>query len=303
MANDAFALTPEQIELFERNGYFGPFEVYDPAETKERVRQIRIDLLDRSSAAYALEDQGKAALSIANYDRHLDLKLLGEHICRPQIVHKLRSVIGDDLLCWRTEFFPKPPGAEGTPWHQNDTFSAASGHDQLVWPEELRKTKGRGGTITVWCAFTESTIENGCLKLMPGTQHMRYYDEKRGFKSARPVAGFGYDFKEIQFDPSWKPDEDAAFKLVMRPGQCVMFWSTLLHGALPNKSRTFRLGFAARYVPTDVKIYPETEMVEEFGSKISLDKWGAVLVSGEDRFGHNKVITKNLRGEPYPKCP
>lgn len=296
MVTAKFALTPEEVESFEKNGYFGPFKVYEPEEIAAAWKKLRPAIFDRSHAAYEIGQSGSA--SIANYDRHLDLTFLSNHICRPQIVHRVQSALGPDVLCWRTEFFPKYPGVAGTPWHQNDTFCALSGKEQLVWPPE----DGRGGALTVWCAFTDSTIENGCLKLMPGTQGMRFYDEKSGFKGRDVVSGFGYDFKEIQFDPNWTPDESKAFPLVMKAGECVAFWSVLLHGSYPNLTKAMRMGFAGRYVPTQVKIYPETELVEEFGEKISLDKWGAVLVAGKDTHSHNRIISKNLRGESFPIC-
>jgi non-heme Fe2+,alpha-ketoglutarate-dependent halogenase len=83
----------------------------------------------------------------------------------------------------------------------------------------------------------------------------------------------------------------------MKAGQCVIFWSTLMHASYPNvsKNRT-RLGFTARYVPASVQIYPGTDTIEEYGSTLSLDKYGAVLVSGKDMHGHNRIARKNMRG-------
>ena len=82
----------------------------------------------------------------------------------------------------------------------------------------------------------------------------------------------------------------------MKAGQFVIFWSTLMHSSFPNitKDKT-RLGFTARYVPTCVKVYPGTDSVDEYGTKLSLDKYGTVLVSGEDTYGHNRRVTKNTR--------
>jgi non-heme Fe2+,alpha-ketoglutarate-dependent halogenase len=293
VTKENYGLTPNEIMAFERDGFFGPFKVYEPEEIENAWKKVRVEVHDRSHAAYELKPTG--GLSIANYDRHLDIPFLSKHICRPQIVDRLNSVLGPDVLTWRTEFFPKYPGEKGTPWHQNSTFQSASGKVQLAWPEGSKLQ----GCITVWCAVTDSTIENGCLKLMPKTQYTRYYDEERGFKDQDSVNGFGYNFKEIQFDPDWKPDESQAFPLVLKAGEAIAFWSTLLHGSFPNVSNKMRLGFASRYVPSQVKIYPGTENVSEFGDTISLDRWGAVQVSGIDKFGHNKIVDRNLRGQRF----
>ncbi|MET5116464.1 chlorinating enzyme, partial [Burkholderia pseudomallei] len=59
-----------------------------------------------------------------------------------------------------------------------------------------------------------------------------------------------------------------------------------------------RLGYACRYVPAAVPIYPDTDTVSEYGSEVKLDKYGGVLVSGEDGFRHNRRVERNARGVP-----
>ena len=305
-----FALSADDLASFHRNGYIGPITVYSPDEMDEMWKAIRREALDRSHAAYPEVESGVGAPNIFNYDRHLDVDLLAAHVCNRKIVDKVASILGPDLLCWRTEFFPKYPGDEGTDWHQSDTFANASGKPQLLWPGESEDDFG-AGTLTVWTAFTESTRENGCLQIIPGTQHQMNYDETKHMdfneerintevKNGVPRGFFGYDYRQLQFDPDWKPNEDDAVALVMEKGQCVIFWSTLMHASLPNvsKGKNYRMGFASRYVPAKVRVYPDTDHIEEYGGNISLDRWSAVLVSGEDTFKHNKITTETLKGTP-----
>lgn len=306
----AYALSPAELDRFRRDGYFGPFKVYEPDEMKAIWRRERLRMMDRSHAVYEASGAASGNTNIANYDRHLDVQFLAEHIFRPKIVDRVTSVLGPDMLCWRTEFFPKYPGDEGTDWHQADTFANASGKPQILWPEEVMEF---GGTITVWTAFTESNEENGCLQFIPGTQESMFYDEtkrmqyqpeainstdKRGVRRGF----FGYDYRQLQKDPDWEPDESRAVPMVMRPGEAIMFWSTLMHASLPHSGRVdeMRLGFAARYVPTAVRIYPDTEEIEEYGGRVSLDRYGAVLVAGTDRYGHNRLVDRTTRGYRFP---
>ncbi len=307
-----FTLSEQELESFRRNGYFGPFTVYEPEEMQAIWRRQRLTLMDRSTAVYPTDEALSGNTNIANYDRHLDMEFLADHIGKPEIVDRVVSTLGPNVLCWRTEFFPKYPGDEGTDWHQADTFANASGTPQILWPEGMEEF---GGTITVWTAFTESNEETGCLQFIPGTHEQMNYDEtkrmhydpskinvadkdgvKRGF--------FGYDYRELQVDPDWKPDEDEAVSMVMRPGQAIMFWSTLMHASLPHSGKTqdMRLGFASRYVPTSVQIYPDTESIEEYGGTVSLDKYGAVLVAGVDGQKHNKIATETTRGHKFGKA-
>jgi non-heme Fe2+,alpha-ketoglutarate-dependent halogenase len=301
-----FALTEEQLAQFERDGFIGPIKLYEVEEMEERWRAIQRQLRDRSLAIYP-ENGGKAS-SIANYDRHLDIDLLSEHILKAELVQRVASILGPDVLCWRSEFFPKFQGDEGTDWHQAATFAHASGTPQILWPSE----DGRpafGGTITVWTAFTHSTKENGCLQLMPGTHKQMNYDESKGMDydeeafNSRTKDGikrgfFGYDYRQLQKDPDWRPDESAAFPLVMKPGECVIFWSTLMHASLPHtgSKKDYRMGYAARFVPTQVQVYPGTDSVTEYGGGIVLDKYGTVLVSGSDEYGHNRIAKTSQTG-------
>jgi non-haem Fe2+, alpha-ketoglutarate-dependent halogenase len=305
-----FALSPQELESFRKQGYFGPFTVYPVEEMRATWRRERLRMLDRSQAVYQ-DDALSGNTNISNYDRHLDMEFLADHISRPEIVDRVNSVLGPDVLCWRTEFFPKYPGDEGTDWHQADTFANASGTPQILWPDEVKEY---GGTITVWTAFTESNEDTGCLQFIPGTQESMFYDESKRMeydpdainkvdKGGVRRGFFGYDYRQLQVDPDWKPDESKAVSMVMRPGEAIMFWSTLMHASLPHSGRTdeMRLGFAARYVPTAVRVYPDTDEIEEYGGKVSLERYGAVLVSGQDAYGHNRLAERTTRGHAFTR--
>jgi non-haem Fe2+, alpha-ketoglutarate-dependent halogenase len=304
-----FSLTSEELESFHQRGYIGPFTLYEPEEMKAQWQRERLQLFDRSKAVYQDKDAVSGTTNIANYDRHLDSAFLADHICRPEIVDRVSSILGPDVLCWRSEFFPKYPGDEGTDWHQADTFANASGTPQILWTEG---SEDFGGTITVWSAFTEATIDNGCLQFIPGTHRTMYYDESKRMhydpeqlnqneKEGVQRGFFGYDYRQLQIDPDWKPEESKSVSLVMRPGQFILFWSTLMHASHPHSGKTkeMRLGFVSRYVPTSVKVYPDTEIVTEYGGSVSLEKYGAVLVSGKNEFTHNRIATHTTRGKRF----
>ncbi|MFB4309620.1 chlorinating enzyme [Actinomadura sp. GTD37] len=307
-----FSLSQEQLAAFHRDGYAGPFTLYPPEEIERAWGRTRLELLDRGAAVYTDEAAVSGATNIANYDRHLDHPFLAGHITRPEITERVASVLGPDVLCWRTEFFPKYPGDEGTDWHQADTFANASGTPQIQWPGG----SDFGGTITVWCAFSDATADMGCLQFIPGSHRTMHYDETKRMHYAPEVNNsldkkgvrrgfFGYDYRELQIDADWEPDESQAVSMEMRRGQFIMFWSTLMHASHPHAgtSRQMRMGFAARYVPTSVEIYPGTSVIEEYGGAVSLDRYGAVLVSGTDEYGHNRLAERTTRGVPFARRP
>lgn len=303
----SFALSQQELADFHRNGYIGPFDLYPSDQMEANLQALRPKLLNTKKAIYSQEKSISGVTNLANYDRHLDVDFLASHITRPEITDRVASILGPDVLCWRSEFFPKYPGDEGTDWHQADNFSnvAGSKHPQIVWPEDAQF----GGTITVWSAFTDATIENGCLQFIPGTHRTMNYDESKVMEyredaiNNREKQGvrrgfFGYDYRQLQKDPNWSPDESQAKSMVMRQGQFIIFWSTLMHASHPHSGLTdkMRLGFAARYLPNSVRVYPYSNTLEEFGGSASLDKFGCVQVAGQDAFGHNSFVTENVNG-------
>lgn len=308
------ALSGTEIEQFNRDGFIGPFDLYEPEEMERKLQDLRPKLINTKTSVYRQEDAVSGSTNLANYDRHLDVDILADHITRPEIVDRVASLLGPDVLCWRTEFFPKYPGDEGTDWHQADNFSnvAGSKHPQIVWPEDA----DFGGTITVWAAFTEATTENGCLQFIPGSHKTMNYDESKVMdynadsinkveKNGVRRGFFGYDYRQLQKDPNWSPDESRAISLEMRQGQFIIFWSTLMHASHPHSGRTdrMRLGFAARYLPTSVRVYPYSDALVEFGGQASLERFGNVLVSGRDEYRHNRFVDRTVNGHPFTARP
>ncbi|KIZ17547.1 chlorinating enzyme [Streptomyces natalensis] len=306
-----FSLSQEELEQFHRDGFIGPFDLYEKDEMEANLQALRPKLLNTKKAIYKQDKAVSGNTNLANYDRHLDVDFLAEHITRPEIADRVSSILGPNTMCWRSEFFPKYPGDEGTDWHQADNFSnvAGSKYPQILWPED----SDFGGTITVWTAFTEASVENGCLQFIPGTHTSMNYDESKVMeydpdainsldKNGVKRGFFGYDYRQLQKDPDWQPDESKAVSQVMRQGQFIIFWSTLMHASHPHSGLTdqMRLGFAGRYLPTQVRVYPYSEGLEEFGGKASLDKFGNVLVSGKDEYGYNRFVDSTVNGFKFP---
>lgn len=301
-----FFFSSAELEDFNANGFSGPFTVMDSEEMKADWKRERIKLFDRRNVVYSEAEPGSG---VYDYDRHLDNPFLADLICRPEIVDKVVSILGPDVLCWRSEFFPKYPGDEGSQWHQADTFGGLGGGiPHIVWPT----AEDFGGAVTVWVAFTEADLETACMQFMPGTTRTMFYDESKGmhYDPTRVIKHdedsvrrgfFGYDWREIQKDPNWKPDESKAVAVPCHAGQFVIFWSTTMHASYPHagKSDQMRLAFAIRYVPTSVAIYKDTDRINELGGTFSLEKYGAVLVSGRDDYKHNRIRTHTTTGKPF----
>ncbi|MGR9463068.1 chlorinating enzyme [Rhizobium leguminosarum] len=289
-------LSQAEIEQFDRDGFVGPFDVYPREESLARLAEVRLALLDRERAVYDLNHGG----NIANYDRHLDIPLLMEHVRRPEIVERVRCILGEDLHCWRTEFFAKFPGDEGTDWHQSRHMAIGSGVPPLVATEPHEKYPDVFLTLAVWTALSDASIESGCMRYLPGSHKKKYLDDlkpmnwdeariNKQIKFGEKRGLFGYDAAEIEIDPSWQRTQEDAVSVEVRAGQCIIFWEATMHASHPNTSNSdARISFVARYVPTSVRIYPNQSDLSEYGGKVDLLRWSPVLVSGVDLYNFNR---------------
>lgn len=293
----ARGLTPEQVESFKENGFIGPFDLYPEDEAPLLWSQAMIEMVTSKNKPHNS--------TIINYDRHLDCDTLSQHVTHPTIVHKLRSLVGDDIICWKTNIFEKQPGEAGTGWHQVEAFivyeSETAAYPSLRYTEETQMVTQE---LTVWTAFSAADKEHACLRFLPGSHKQWYYDETRPL--GRDVESknhdfFGYDYSELQLDKDWDPNKHNIVDMEMKAGQFVIFLAKCIHGSYPNTSSEKRRGLASRYVSPSVRVYENIKSLTGFGDSISLDYHGSVLVSGEDKYGHNRIHENNLNGFPFPK--
>ena len=279
---------------FAEQGYIGPFTLWEPDEMTAWWKGTRKALLDPANNAR------KAFDNPVNYDRHLDIPALSKLVTEPEIVRRMQALIGPDLFCWRTEFFPKNPGDSGTGWHQVETYAIGEATTGML--EATDRSPDAPMELTAWVAFTEASKENGCMKVLPGSHRRWRYDELAPMKwngAAKDNAFFGYNYDDIKIDKDWDPDQENVRHLEMRPGQFIIFTARCIHGSNPNTSRRQRMGFAIRVVPTHVRVYGGLTEFTEFGHQFRLDRHGCVLVAGEDEHHLNRVAGTNAWGEPF----
>ena len=144
----------------------------------------------------------------------------------PRILDMVEQQIGPDIILWGCHVFCKP-GGDGleTPWHQDGEY----------WP--IRPL----ATLTVWIAIDESTEENGCLKVIPGSHRER-----------KTVAHDLEDRDDLTLNLRAQAasfDESASVSVQLSPGQMSFHDVYMLHGAASNTSTKRRAGVALRYMP------------------------------------------------------
>jgi chlorinating enzyme len=240
-------LTQEQVAQYERDGYVFPIRAFDPGE---------IDGLRTKLEALAASEGGKLSRS-TNQKPHLLLPWLADMVRDARILDAVEDVIGPNILCWASGFFWKPAKDPAfISWHQDSTYWGLS-HSDIV---------------TAWVAFTPSTTESGCMRVVPGT-HKRDQVAHRDTFAENNLLSRG---QEIAVDV----DENEAVDVVLQPGEMSLHNVRLFHGSKNNRADLPRIGFAIRYIPTYIRQLTEV-------------KDSATLVRGVDEYHH-------FEGEPVP---
>ena len=189
----------------------------------------------------------------SDQSRHLDSPIVYDLCSRPAIVEKMASIVGPDLVLWRSNFFNKGPGSNEIPWHQ----------DWNYWP--LNPVIN----ISAWLAIDAATTENSCVQIIPGSH-------KKEIKHIRSTEGMVFD---EMADPAHF-DASRAIDMVLKPGEFFLFNEKTMHHSNPNRSQKRRLGLAIRVTVPNVKI-DHSKMFE--GHKV-------ILLRGEDRHQLNQSM-------------
>src|SRR5579863_9025921 len=112
-------LTLEQLSFYEENGFVGPLTLCTPEEMAELRDWIDTDgFLERPSPLYGAGPRGGKMLR----DWHLVYRRMAWLCTHPVVTAAMASVMGPDLLLWRSQFQLKPAGGGPVHWHQDLGF-------------------------------------------------------------------------------------------------------------------------------------------------------------------------------------
>lgn len=193
----------------------------------------------------------------------------------PRIVELVSGVLGDDIVLWGCHVFCKPAGdGYETPWHQD-------GH---YWP--IRPL----ANCTVWVALEASTVENGCLRVIPGSHrarrlHEHLHEDRTDLTLNQRLAAGSFD-------------ERQAVDVELEPGQMSLHDVYMIHGAAPNGSRKRRTGVALRYMPSTSVFARDLRPAHgKTGVPVDFARRPLWLVRGVDRSGRNDFAIGHRPGE------
>ena len=143
--------------------------------------------------------------------------------------------IGPNIALFASHYIAKAPfDGQKVRWHQDGSY----------WPLEPMEV------VTLWLAADDTDAENGCLRIVPGTQNERLVSWENLEKSpGEDVLGSGIRPEDV--------DEDAAVDVVMSAGDVEVHHPNVIHGSNANTSPRWRRGLTIRYIPASTRIITE----------------------------------------------
>ncbi len=236
-------LSTSQVESYEQDGLVFP-----------------VTVLAAEEAAQYLSMTNELERQMGGRPRPTDLSMLNLHFrwaydlaCHPKVLDAVEDVLGPDIIAWATGLFPKHPRDPGyISWHQDGKY----------W--KLDSTQ----LVTAWIALSNSTVENGCMRGVPGSHRKQYLPHKDTYAEDNQLSRG----QEIEVDV----DESDAVDIVLRAGEMSLHHVKLIHGSNANSSDEQRMGFAIRYV---------TPQLEQVGYRPK-----GVLARGQDNCGNFELI-------------
>ncbi len=216
-------LSREQIDFYNENGFLFPFKAFDETNTE----------LNRRNFDRLLKKFQEASRSSYAIDRYQDtIPEIWDIARNESIIVYVRDLLGTNFVCWATHYFCKLPGDDkSVSWHQDASY----------WPLTPSKT------VTVWLAVDDADVENGCMKVIPGSHKFGQIKSRKSGPDEKNILSqtienaLGYGEPPVNIE--------------LKAGEFSMHSDLLLHSSPPNRSDKRRCGLTLRYAPVDVRAY------------------------------------------------
>ncbi|MGC2398657.1 MAG: phytanoyl-CoA dioxygenase family protein [Acidobacteriaceae bacterium] len=243
-------LTTEQQQSYEENGFLCPLHVFSGDETLEFRRQFDTYTEEnKERLSHLIPRERRAIYGLT----HLMLPWVYKIASHPRVLDAVEGAIGPNILVWGSDWFVKfPHDPAFISWHQDGAY----------WGLQPPRV------TTAWIALSPSTLESGCMQVMPGTQKMQFAQKETYALDNALSRG-----QEIAVDV----DESKTVPLVLAPGEMSLHHIGIAHGSKANTADYARVGIAVRYIaPEVIQNGSERQIVQ--------------LVRGEDAYGNFQIV-------------
>ncbi len=163
---------------------------------------------------------------------------LFEFLMHDKVLDIVEDILGSDFGLWSSHFISKEPfKGRRTPWHE----------DSAYWEGKFDRLDK---IVTLWLALDDSTLENGCMGVIPGTHTNGFSDYEKVNDISRNT--FTEEIKDSKFD------KNQVIWFELKKGECSLHDARIIHGANANRSPKRRTGYTMRYFGLDMKFNPDS---------------------------------------------
>jgi non-haem Fe2+, alpha-ketoglutarate-dependent halogenase len=252
-------LNSEQELQYRDLGYCSPIRVLEEAEAAD-LRAVFLSYLEEYRARW--EPLLPRDRRVFFQDTHLCLRWVSRLVSAPKVLDAVETFLGPNLMVWASQWFPKMPGDKAyVSWHQDGTYWGLHPSNNIT---------------SAWIALAETTPENGCMRVIPGTHKHQLLRQTETY-SPDNVLSRGQAIEEV--------NEAQAVDVVLRPGEMSLHHPGIIHGSGPNQSQGPRIGISVIFITPDVvQNASEPNFV--------------TLVRGKNEFQHFTVVDPPHVDEP-----
>jgi phytanoyl-CoA hydroxylase len=267
-ADGSYAVTPQEIEAFHRDGFvhlpglLSEAEVADLEVVYDRFLRREIEVPGKDYCDMA-GDYGRdpADYSIVNVmvPRRYYPPWQG-NVLEQRALAVAAQLHGGGMEIDYDQLLAKQPFKEDAvfAWHQ----------DMAYWPD-TPDTR----TATVWCAIDDSTVENGCMRFVPAT------NREDALRPHEPV--FGGRGESHALGTDLQPGDEVVL-VPIRRGDCTVHNERVMHGSGGNSTAGFRRAYVVACRASET-IQTERALGFTHSHNDGLDVLNEVGVAGETR--------------------
>ena len=203
-------LSADEISRYQKDGVVAPITVMSVSDANELRRRLE------SAESSFPQIIGPEMRNNAHYV----LACLDEIVHREEILDAVECLIGSDIVLTNTVLFIKEPNSlHHVTYHQDATYMGLEPQTSL----------------TAWIALTESTRENGCVRMIQGSHLLEVQQH---------IDTFGEDNILTRGQQIENVDEKHALDIELEPGQMSLHHARTIHGSRPNMTNERRIGIA-----------------------------------------------------------
>jgi len=234
---DEYVVTPEELERFRRDGYVhlrgvmseSEMKVIDDAYEAFLQRQIHVegrDFNDMTTGEFGTDPTSYAIVNVMLPRKYLPS--LQGNLFERRAASIARQLCGDGMVIDFDQLLAKQPFRDDAvfAWHQ----------DQAYWIDTPDRR-----TATCWLAVDDSTLANGCMQFLPGTQH-------QPVRAHRPLHGDREASHTLVTD--LRPGEKTT-PVEIKRGDITVHCEGVLHGSGGNTSASRRRAYIVAFRSSD----------------------------------------------------